>query len=73
MQIKSFETVIKFTKAKLTRNRRQSRSASGNREALEEAEEAALLHIKGFATVPKVQKEMPWFRKCECDKQNIPN
>jgi len=38
MQIKSFETVVKFTKAKLTRNRRQSRSASGNREALEEAE-----------------------------------
>ncbi len=38
MQIKSFETVIKFTKAKLTRNRRQSRSASGNREALEDAE-----------------------------------
>jgi hypothetical protein len=38
MQIKSFETVIKFTKAKLTRNWRQSRSDSGNREALEEAE-----------------------------------
>jgi hypothetical protein len=38
MQIQSFETVIIFTKAKLTRNRRQSRSASGKREALEEAE-----------------------------------
>ncbi len=45
MQIKSFETVIKFTKTKLTRNERQSRSASGNREALEEKQKTSTIVI----------------------------
>jgi hypothetical protein len=43
MQIQSFETVIKFTKARLTRNRRQSRSASGNREALKKQKTSTIL------------------------------
>ncbi len=30
-------------------------------------------HQGPFAIVPKVQQEMPWFKRSQCDKQNIPN